>query len=118
MQMRHSLPRERSHALRQNHGQTLDDAAILLCEAAGVQPKNAAGQRAIDSRLRLLVVDTNNRKRALTLAKQSSQIGWTKRPLQIDPCCEPDDSPLWKISFERAPETGFVRNASGTPRRQ
>ena len=59
MQMRHALPRQRSHALRHNQRQPFDHAAFLLRHPARLQPKDSYGQRAIDSRLRLFIVHPN-----------------------------------------------------------
>ena len=51
MEMRHTLACESGHAFRHNHRQPFDHATFLLGQATRFQPKNSAGQRAIDGRL-------------------------------------------------------------------
>ena len=108
MQMRHTLPGQSNRALRHNHHQPFDHAAFPLGQPARIEPKNSAGQRAIDGRLRFLVIHSDNGQRALPLAQPAAQIGRTERVFKIDAGGEPDHGPFGKISLQRPTQKRFV----------
>src|SRR5208282_6325254 len=78
MEMRHTLPGKSSHALRHDHRQPFDHAALLLCQTARLKPKNSTGQGTIDARLSFLVVHSHDGEGALSLAQQATQVGRTE----------------------------------------
>jgi hypothetical protein len=82
-QMRHALPRQGQRALRQNHDQPFHDAPIPVCEAAGVEPKKPAGQRAVYRGLRFLGVHPDHGPRPLSLLQESAQVCWSERAMQV-----------------------------------
>ena len=116
--MRHPLPRESGHAFRHNHRQPLHHAAFLLRHAASLQPENPTGQRAIDGRLRLLVVYSDNRESALSLTHPAAQVSRAERMFEIDAGTESDHSPAGKVSLQRAAQARFVGNPLRPPRRR
>ena len=108
MQMRHTLPGQRHRALRHNHRQPFDHAAFLLGQPERIEPKNSAGQRAIDGRLRFLVVHSHDGQGALSLAQPPTQVSRAKRVFKIHAGGKPDDGPFRKISLQRPAQARLV----------
>src|SRR5271157_1166869 len=83
----------------------------MLCQPARFEPKNSAGQRAIYSRLRFLVVHSDDGQGALSLAQPATQVGWTERVFEIHAGGEPDDCPSGKVSLQRPAQARFIGGA-------
>ena len=101
MQVRHTLPGQSHRAFRHHHRQPFDHVAFPLGQTARIEPKNSAGQSAIDGGLRFLVVYSHDGQSALSLAQPAAQVGRTKRVFEIHSGGEPDHGPFGKISLQR-----------------
>ena len=111
MQMRHTLPGQSNGAFRHNHRQAFDHAAFLLRQPARLEPKNSAGQRAIDGRLRFLVVHSHDGQGALSLAQPAAQVGRTEGVFEIHAGGEPDHGPAGEVPLERPAQPRLVGDA-------
>ncbi len=107
---------QRHGTFRHNHRHPLDHAPVPLYQSTRFEPKNSHGQRALDGRLRFLVVHSHNGKRALPLAQPSARIGRTKGMFEIHAAGEPDHGPARKMPLERSAQTRFVGNTGRTAR--
>ncbi len=115
--MSHALPGQSPCAFGNDQRQAFHHVPLVLRQAARFQPKNSGGQRAVDGRLRFLIVHSHQSQGALPLSHPATQVGWTKRMFEIHAGGEPDDGPSGKVSFERAPQARLVSSPRRSARR-
>jgi len=116
VQMRHALPRQGQRALRQNRYQPFHDAPILVCEAAGVEPKKPAGQCAVYRGLRFLGVHPDHGQRPLSLLQESAQVRWSERAMQVHGGGEAGHGPSGKVALQGTLPAGGICDPRGLPR--